>query len=124
MIKITKKMPPMPSKFPTWLNDKMNERGWTQSDLSRESKLSRQTISYWMSGNAKRPDEFSLQKVAKAFGVPAEEAYEAAAIMPPSSKEDAWTREMMHKLNQLSGAQRKIAEWMIKKLAEDEENNR
>lgn len=99
----------------------MIERGWSQSDLARESKLSRQTISYWLSGKSKRPDEFALQQVAKAFGVSPEEAYEAAAIMPPSSKDDAWVREVMHKLDQLKPAQRKIAEWMIKKLAEDEE---
>lgn len=114
----------MTEKFSAWLNEKMKKKGWSQSDLARESKLSRQTISYWLSGKAKRPDEFALQQVAKAFEVPPEEAYEAAAIMAPPSKEDAWVREIMYKLNQLHPAQRKIAEWMIRKLAEDEEKDK
>lgn len=113
-------MSPVSAKFPAWLNDKMKQKGWSQSQLARQSKLSRQTISYWLSGNAKRPDEESLKKVARAFGVPPEEAYEAASTMTSVAKEDAWVREVMYKLDQLKPPQRKVAEWLIKKLAEDE----
>lgn len=106
----------MDTNFSEWLTAKMRDKDWTQSELARVSGLSRQAISYYLSDKSKQPDEYALQKLAKAFRVPYEQAYRAAGILPPTPNEDEWLKEMMHKINSLSPDLRPIAEGLLDTL--------
>lgn len=87
----------------------MRLHNWSQSDLARASGLTRQSISYYISDRSKQPDEFALQKIAKAFKLPLEEVYRAAGILPPKPNSDPLTEEGLYILQQLEGENKKDA---------------
>lgn len=41
--------------FPDWIVQEMNAREWSQSDLARQSGLTRQAISHLIAGRTKNP---------------------------------------------------------------------
>lgn len=81
----------------------MSEHNWTQADLARASGLTRQSISYYLSEKSKQPDEFALQKLAKAFRLPPEEVYRAAGVPLSPVKTDPLIEEGTYILQQLQG---------------------
>lgn len=104
-------------KFEEWLSKAMKRRGLhSQAELARLSGVSRQTISYWFSGKSKQPDEFSLQKIAKALGVPVEQAYRAAGILPPDSKVNEDIEEINELAKSLSKDDLNVVKEFIKTL--------
>lgn len=107
--------------FSNWLTEKMRERNWSQSDLARASGLTRQAISYYLSEKSKQPDEFALQRIAKALKMPPEPVYRAAGLLPASADEDPWVEEMDHKLRQLSPSLRDVAGRFIDSMLQSEE---
>jgi transcriptional regulator with XRE-family HTH domain len=110
----------MATRFEDWLSAEMNRKGWSQAQLARESKVSRQTISYWFSGKSKQPDEFSLEKIAHALGVPIEDAYRAAGLPVSSTNRDTWVRRVENKLSQITDEKdRETIEGLIDILAPD-----
>ncbi|WP_071131339.1 helix-turn-helix domain-containing protein [Enterococcus timonensis] len=46
-------------------------RGWSQAELSRQSKISPQQISYYMNGD-REPSKDNLKKLAKVFNIQTE----------------------------------------------------
>lgn len=92
---------PMDIKFSDWLLEQLKERGWSQSELSHITGLTRQAISYYLSGKSKQPDEFALQKIAKALKLPPEEVYRAAGIPLSQPQETKLIRQITHLTNQL-----------------------
>jgi transcriptional regulator with XRE-family HTH domain len=75
------------SEFGKRLYALMLEKGWTQSDLSRQAKLGRDSISTYVRGRSV-PTPQNLEKLAKALSVTPEELYpnysaNAAAIDEP-----------------------------------------
>jgi transcriptional regulator with XRE-family HTH domain len=56
--------------FSDWLQDEMNKRGWSQSDLSRNSGVNRQVISTYINQQRKKPDENILIDIARALNLP------------------------------------------------------
>lgn len=105
--------------FRDWLLRVLEERGISQSELARRAGLSRAAISDIVSGR-RGIGKNAATSIARALKLPPEEVFRAAGILPPNPKDDPWVKDMMHKLDQLHPAQRKVAEWLIKKLAEDE----
>ncbi len=91
----------MDTKFSDWLLEQMRKHDWSQSDLARTSGLTRQSISYYLSDKSKQPDEFALQKIAKAFKLPLEEVYRAAGLLPPEPVETKLIRRITHLTYQL-----------------------
>lgn len=84
--------------FSEWLTKKMSDMGFTQAAFSRATGLTRQAISYYLSGKSKQPDEFALQKIAKALNLPPEEVYRAAGIplSPPEPDETLYRIEHLY----------------------------
>jgi len=115
----------MSTRFADWLNYEMARKGWTQAELARKSKLSRQAINYYLGGKSKQPDEFALQKLAEAFQVPIEDAYRAAGIPVTESKQDRWVGRMESKLAQITDEDdRRTVEGMIDLLVPDKKARR
>ncbi len=106
--------------FSEWLNGKLKEQGWTQADLARASGLTRATISYYLGPKSKKPDEDALRKIAKAFRLPVEAIFRAAGVLPPTAA-DPWAENMRHKINQLTGVRREMAERLLDTLLDEQD---
>jgi transcriptional regulator with XRE-family HTH domain len=104
-------------KFADWLLGEMKKKGWSNSDLARESDLSRQAIGYYLNGRT--PDNESLRKIARALDVPIEEALRLTGV-PIPEEADPWVERMSRRLERLPPELREIAEAMIKVLADRE----
>jgi transcriptional regulator with XRE-family HTH domain len=92
----------MTTKFASWLNAALAEKGWTQAELARRSGLTRQVISYYFSEKSKQPDETALQKIAKAFKLPVQQVYRAAGILPPDKEISEEIEQILHELAGMS----------------------
>jgi transcriptional regulator with XRE-family HTH domain len=91
----------MDTVFSHWLMVKMNELGWSQSDLARHSGLTRQTISYYLGDKSKKPDKESLSSIARALRLPPEEVFRAAGILPPVTPRTALIQKIEHIVSEL-----------------------
>ena len=60
--------------------------------------------------------------IARAFKIPVETAYRAAALLPPNSENDEATAELIYIFNSIQSAQRKATALMLLKalMAEEE----
>jgi len=68
--------------FGEWLEAELKERGWRQADLARAAGLYRQTINRVVRDERQRPDDETLQAIAKALGYDAEYVYRQAKRLP------------------------------------------
>jgi transcriptional regulator with XRE-family HTH domain len=93
----------MTNKFAHWLSVKMQEKDWSQADLSRESKLTRQSIANYLSGRV--PNNEAIKKLAKAFKIPETQIYREAGILP-ADQTDNEIEEILHRVKDLSQADR------------------
>jgi transcriptional regulator with XRE-family HTH domain len=104
--------------FNDWMIFRLKELDWSQADLARASGLTRTAISNYINGRT--PDEAALRKIAKAFKLPPETVFRAAGILPPAST-DAWAETMNHKINQLTGVRREMAERLLNTLLDEQD---
>lgn len=72
----------MENKFISWLNNELNERKWTNAELSRQADIAPSYISMVISGQQKPGFEFCV-KVADAFDEPPERILRLAGLLPP-----------------------------------------
>lgn len=68
-------------EFGKWIQNEINRRGWTQSDLARESGLHTAAVSYLIGGSRKIGLSSAIG-LSKAFNMPLEEILVAAGFMP------------------------------------------
>lgn len=113
----------MDKKFQTWLMQQLQERDWSQADLSRKSNLTRQAIANYMAGRI--PDEKSLRQIARAFKLPPIMVFRAAGILPVEPDSDEWVEEMNDKIAQIKDpTRREMAKKLLDTLVEDEHSGR
>lgn len=67
--------------FGKWIQKEIDKRGWTQSDLSRESGIHTAAVSYLI-GGSRKVGLSSAIGLSKAFNMPLEEILVAAGFMP------------------------------------------
>lgn len=91
--------------FGAWLVRQLEERGLTQSDLSRMSGLSRGTLSNIISSTRGRGPN-SLMAIARALKIPLETVYRAAGLLPPESGSDEKVSEITHIYHELNTSNR------------------
>lgn len=65
--------------FWKWLQEKLNERGWSPADLAREAGLERSHV-YKLVSSAyqQKPRRETVRRIAEVLGVPLSEAMRAA----------------------------------------------
>lgn len=86
--------------FPTWLQNQLNERGWSQSDLANRAKIHRQVVWAYLN-RRKKPGTDILKKIAKALDVPVEQIYQVTGMLAPEPESDILTKTIMHLINDL-----------------------
>jgi transcriptional regulator with XRE-family HTH domain len=75
--------------FSTWLQNELDKREWSQSDLARYSGINRQVISTYINRQRTKPDGEMLTAIARALKLPPETVFAAAGIMKQTyTKED------------------------------------
>lgn len=85
----------------------------TQSDLSRKSGLSRAAISALINGT-RGPGIESCQKIARALGLPLDEVYRAAGLMPPAPDKNELIERISHEIDSLPKDEQESIEEYIK----------
>lgn len=111
----------MDNKFQAWLIRQMQERDWSQADLSRKTNLTRQAIANYIAGRI--PDEKSLRQIARAFKLPSITVFRAAGLLPPEPDTDEWVEEMNDKISQIKDPSRRgMAKKLLDALVDDEKS--
>lgn len=109
----------MDTPFSQWLITAMKKKNWSQADLARETRLSRQAIANYVDGRT--PDYDALRTLARVFKARPETLFRIASGLPADPDDDPWVDEMSHKLGQLSPGLRGVAERFINSMLEGEE---
>lgn len=86
--------------FGDWLRAELEQRGWKQADLARATGKPTATISRIVTQQRLRPDDETLQAIARALGYPAEDVYRRANRLPP--KRDTSKRDVVLRLMELA----------------------
>jgi transcriptional regulator with XRE-family HTH domain len=107
-------------RFSDWLVKKLNDKGWSQSDLARKLEMSRQAINNLLSEQSKAPSMDTMQKLASVFEVSVEEVYKAAGVPLSVEVEDEWAYRIYRRIEKLRPELREIAEMVIDGLYEKE----
>jgi transcriptional regulator with XRE-family HTH domain len=79
--------------FPTWLNNELEKRGWTQSEAARRGEVSQSMFAKVISGHANPGPDF-LIGVSRAFGLTRREVFSRAGIIEPDSPNTSMVKEM------------------------------
>jgi transcriptional regulator with XRE-family HTH domain len=112
----------MENKFAEWLMQRLDEKGWSQSDLARRANIARGTISNILNGTrAVGPD--TCLSIAKALNYPPEVVFRKAGILPPQDNQDETTQQAVHIFTQLSPHYQDIALDLLRSLSKQQTNN-
>lgn len=94
------------NEFVIWLQNEMDQRDWSQSDLAREANLSRGAV-----GNVLRqerdPGKDFLIGIAHALKIPPEVVFRAAGLLPEAPESTQESEELLHLYHLLPEADRK-----------------
>ena len=108
--------------FSEWLQNEMNKRGWSQSDLARAADLNRAVINKLLNGKS-HPQPATLEAISRALKIPLETTYRAAGLLPASSDNDDTLDEAIYVLKNIHSTQRKAtAVALLRALIAEEEN--
>jgi len=108
--------------FSEWLQNEMNKRGWSQSDLARAADLNRAVINKLLNGKS-HPQPTTLEAISRALKIPLETTYRAAGLLPANSDHDETVEEAIYVLKNIRSTQRKAtAVALLKALITEEEN--
>jgi transcriptional regulator with XRE-family HTH domain len=108
--------------FSEWLQNEINKRGWSQSDLARAADLNRAVINKLLNGKS-HPQPATLEAISRALKLPIETTYRAAGLLPANSDHDDTLEEAIYVLKNIHSAQRRAtAVALLKALIAEEEN--
>lgn len=91
----------MSEKFANWLNERMKEKGWNQTETATHAGLSRTTISDFLSNTAPIGFE-ACNKLAKAFNVYPPEVFRIAKLIPEIPDKDEKLEILAYRFSQLN----------------------
>lgn len=94
--------------FISWLENEMETRRWTKSDLMRASGLSHTMISLVLSGDKGVGPDF-CNGIARAFSIAPELVFRKAGILPalPGPEDDELARQLVESFKRLDIEQRR-----------------
>ncbi len=105
--------------FDKWLDARIKEKGWKPADLARKSGLDSAVISNLLN-NRRQAGPDTCTAIAHALGLPPEQVFRNAGLLPPARETDPWVEEMKYKMAQLDPARRQIAENLLDALLKEE----
>lgn len=100
-------MLPMETKaFGDWLQDVLDERGWTRADLARAADVRESSLSDVFSGRRKVGTDLATA-IADALKIPQEDVYIAAGLLRPKKSRNAIIEQMIHEVQERSVEEQK-----------------
>ena len=106
----------MGNKFSTWINEELDKRDWSQSDLARASGVHRATISKLLSYPDQRPSPDTCTGIAKALSLPVDFVLEKAGLIPESKDKSPTLEEANQLMDELPEEYQKQALNLIRFL--------
>ena len=104
--------------FGQWLEKKLMEAGFSQSELARRAEMSRGAINGVIKG-VRHPGNGMLLAISKALNISREEVFQAAGYIPKRSNVDL--EKLNHKLSLLPEEERQdIFDYIDMKLKQEE----
>ena len=101
-----------------WLNQKLNEFGWSQRELARRASVSNTTVSEVLSGN-RMPSWNFCADIARPLGVDPDDIFVLAGLKRPPPAEVAEEREVLGILRRLPKSVRDVVLSMLRGLARE-----
>lgn len=93
----------MATPFASWLLKELEDRRWSQADLSRESKVSASQITRVINGRRGLGKD-SLTAIADALGYPPDVVFRVANFLPPAVNIDEDIEQIIHEVEKLPKA--------------------
>lgn len=87
--------------FIRYVEQKMNERRWSQADLAREANMTTSMVSNLLNGKRKVGIS-TANSLARAFQVPPTEVLSAAGLIPKIPAKTAAEEQLLYMFRQLS----------------------
>lgn len=91
----------MDVSFVEWLREEMNQRGWSQSELSRQADLTPTAISDVFSGKRNPGIKFCVA-IASAFKIPVEEVLSHAGHLKPTPVKTAIINRIIARISEVT----------------------
>jgi transcriptional regulator with XRE-family HTH domain len=91
----------METNFPKWLNDQLENRGWSQAELARRSGISPSQISRLIN-DSRGIREKSVLGISNALKIPPEDVYREAGLLPRVTQKKSQLEELDHLASLLS----------------------
>lgn len=88
------------TKFSDWLESQLKAKGMSPAELARASRKDQGVISRLLNGG-RNPRPETIKAICKALGVPTEEGYRAAGLLPPDPDADPLRDTIAHLFDQL-----------------------
>jgi transcriptional regulator with XRE-family HTH domain len=107
--------------FGDWLLNTLRDRKMSQSELARRAGISKGTVSNLINGTSGIGQD-SLIAISRALNLDRSTVFRAAGLLLPTS-DDPWVDEMEHKISQLTGIRRKLAESLLNSLLDEQERD-
>jgi len=104
--------------FGEWILKQLRDRNLTQAELARQAGINRGTLSNIINGH-KQAGKDVLVALASALRMPVDTVIRASEGKPASI--DDWAEKMNHKIGQLTGARREMAERLLDTLLDEQE---
>ena len=101
----------------SWLRQEVETRGWSLREMARRAGVSHTAIINVANGRTRPGASFCL-KIARALGVPPEEVYRRAGLLPPTPAESASLLEANFLFAQLSESEQETVLTMMRALAQ------
>lgn len=109
------KMKRKTSPFATWLQEQLDQRGWSQRELARRAGVSHTPISLVLSGQTNLGFRV-CRGIARALGVAESEVFHRAGLLPEPA-DDPLTRQLMKMASSLSDENLRILVELAEKMA-------
>jgi plasmid maintenance system antidote protein VapI len=87
--------------FTDWLQKELSERGWRKADLAHHAGVSTAAISDIFTGRRNIGTELATN-IAAALGVPAQDVFMVAGILPLQKDRDPEVEQIIHEVENLS----------------------
>jgi transcriptional regulator with XRE-family HTH domain len=88
------------------LMDELKKNSWSQSELARRAKVSKQVVSSYINKQREKPDEEILRALAKPLKMNPEDLFRVAGILPPVRDDSPMDKEISYLFKQLPDTER------------------
>lgn len=82
-------------EFITWINAELDQRGWSRSEAARRGGFSSSTLDKVVGGFSK-PGPILCRGLARAFGLPPDEVFRLAGILPSQAAPRVRARRIVY----------------------------